>query len=399
MLQTSRDQTRIVHAWSEVLDFHVRRTIFARSGPVVPCTWIIETFFMDKLRKFSPVLIPLFAWGFFMLHHFVHGWIIHVLLVTMLLWTVLEAVHHAELIAHKVGEPFGSILLALAVTLIEVSLILSMMMTGGPDAKHLARDAVFSSVMIILNAMIGLSLLVGGIKHKEQTFVMQGVYSALTVLVPMSVFTLIMPNYTYSTIGPDYSKPQLIFVAVVTLFLYISFMVMQNVRHRTHFISAEDTEHHERPSARQTLVAAILLLICLGAVVGIAESLAPELEEALDRAKLPHSLVGVVIACMILLPEGLSAYKASRSNRLQKSLNLSLGSALASIGLTIPVISLLAAFTGMPLVLGIDAKFSILFLLSILVIMMSFATGKTTELHGIVLLVIFLVSLFLLIFP
>lgn len=354
---------------------------------------------MAKLRNIKPLLIPLAAWGIFFLHHVVDGWFVHVLLVALLLWTVLEAVHHAEVIAHRVGEPFGSLLLALAVTLIEVSLIVSMMMSGGPDAKYLARDAVFSSVMIILNAMIGLSLLVGGIRHKEQTFVMQGVFAALTVLVPMAVFTLIMPNFTYSTEGPDYSKPQLIFVAVVTLFLYVSFMVMQNVRHRAHFIAVGDMEHHERPTPGQTGVSALLLLLCLGAVVALAESLAPELESALARAALPHSLVGVIIACMTLLPEGLSAYRASQKNRLQKSLNLSLGSALASIGLTIPVIALLSAFTGMPLVLGLDAKFSVLFFLSILVIMMSFATGKTTELHGIVLLVIFVVSLFLLIFP
>jgi Ca2+:H+ antiporter len=355
------------------------------------------------MKRFVPYLVPLAAWAIFFLHHHVDGWFLHVLLVGILLWTVLQAVHHAEVIAHRVGEPFGSLLLALAVTSIEASLIVSMMLSGGPAAKFLARDAVFSSVMIILNGMIGLSLLIGGIRHKEQTFIMQGVFSAMTVLVPMAVFTLIMPNFTYSTPGADFSRPQLIFVAISTFVLYLSFMVIQNFRHRSHFIGVvteEDSgDGQERPTAGQTAIGAVLMLACLGGVVALAEGLAPELEQALDKAKAPRSLVGVVIAGIVLLPEGLSAFKAARQNKLQKSLNLSLGSALASIGLTIPVISMLAVFTGMPLVLGIDAKFIVLFLLSTLVIMMSFTTGKTTELQGIVLLVIFTLSLFLLIFP
>jgi Ca2+:H+ antiporter len=277
----------------------------------------------------------------------------------------------------------------------------ALMLAGGPEASALARDTVFAAVMIILNLMVGLSILVGGIKHHEQSFVLQGANAALIILVAISVFSFILPNYTQTVVGPYYSNKQLVFVAIVTLILYGSFIFVQNIKHRSHFLTEFEMGEvvENRPSAKATATSTLLLFVCLGAVVVLAESLAPSLEEFIQAIGAPHSLAGVIIACVVLLPEGLTAFKAAKQNQLQKSLNLSLGSAVASIGLTIPIVSLLAVFSGLQLTLGINAESSLLFVLSLFTIILSLSTGKTTILHGIVLLVIFMVYLFMLIFP
>jgi len=286
------------------------------------------------------------------------------------------------------------------VTMIEVSLIVSLMFAGGKDTSALARDTVFAAIMIILNGMIGLSIFAGGVRFREQKFVQQGINAALTTLVTISVLTLILPNYTTSVPGPFYSRQQLLFVAIVTLILYGTFIVVQNIRHREHFLSGDDDElKTEKPSGSIAGLSVVLLIVCLGAVVFLAESLAPGLESWVNSIGAPVSLVGVIIAMVVLLPEGLSAYHAARKNQLQKSLNLSLGSALASIGLTIPTVSVISLFTGLPLTLGIGAGSSMLFLLSLFVIILSLSTGKTTILQGIVLLLIFAVYIFTIIFP
>jgi Ca2+:H+ antiporter len=317
-----------------------------------------------------------------------------------LIAAVLSAVHHAETIAHRVGEPFGTLVLALAVTMIEASLVVSLMFAGGPDSSTLARDTVFAAVMIILNGMIGLSIFSGSIRFKEQGFIQQGISAALITLVTISVLTLILPNFTVSVPGPFYNKQQLLFVAVVTLILYGTFILVQNVRHRDHFQSTEDAEEtSDHPSNRVAWLSVLLLLLCLGAVVLLAKSLAPGLEAWVKSIGAPVSLVGVIIALVVLLPEGLSAYNAARKNQLQKSLNLSLGSALATIGLTIPTVSIVSLFTGLPLSLGISAGSSVLFLLSLFVIILSLSTGKTTILQGVVLLLIFAIYIFSIIFP
>lgn len=360
---------------------------------------------MKKINARNPllktILIPLIAWAAFVLQHFVDWPFFNLVLVVALLYCTLQAVHHAEIIAHKIGEPFGTMVLALAITCIEVSLIISIMHAGGPDASSLARDTVFAAVMIILNGMIGISILTGGIKYKEQTFVLQGVSSTLTILVAISVLTLILPNFTTTIPGPFYSKKQLFFVSAMSLILYASFVFVQNIKHKEFFLSDGHTDHasHEKPSNKTTLLSLVLLLTCLGAVVALAESLAPPLDDLIDKFGAPHSLVGVIIACIVLMPEGLSAYKAAKQNQLQKSLNLSLGSALASIGLSIPIVAIYSIVTGVQLTLGIDSQATLLFLLSLFVIMLSLSTGKTTILQGIVLLIIFFVYLFIIIFP
>jgi Ca2+:H+ antiporter len=324
-------------------------------------------------------------------------------LAVMLIAAVLAAVHHAEVVAHKVGEPFGTLLLALAVTVIEVALIVSLMLTGGPETAALARDTVFAAVMIILNGIIGICLLTGGVKYKEQVFTLPGVGAALVALTAILVLTLILPNYTVTTPGPQYSSVQLIFVAIVCLVLYGAFVLVQAVRHRDFFLppDADGNEevHAEPPTLKVTLMSAFLLILCLGIVVLLAKALAPDIENAVVTAGAPKSLVGVIIAAVVLLPEGLAAYRAARKNRLQTSLNLALGSALASIGLTIPAVAIVSIFTGMSITLGIDMKSTVLLLLSMFTIMLSLATGKTNVLQGVVLVVIFVVYLFTIIAP
>jgi Ca2+:H+ antiporter len=317
---------------------------------------------------------------------------------------VLAAVHHAEVVAHRVGEPFGTLVLALAVTVIEVALIVSMMLAGGDAAAALARDTIFAAIMIILNGMVGLCLLVGGSRHGEQAFGLYGVNAALATLATMAVITLILPNTTTTIAGPMYSASQLVLIAVVSLVLYGSFVLVQTVRHRDYFLPQGQAEHDAAAHAvpPSTLVAALsaaLLLACLGAVVLLAKALSPAIEAAISAAGAPQAVVGVIIAAIVLLPESLAALRAARSNRLQTSLNLALGSALASIGLTIPAVALVTLATGWTLVLGLEPKGMVLLVLSLLVATLSLGTGRTTVLQGAVHLVIFAVYLFTTIVP
>lgn len=324
-------------------------------------------------------------------------------LLALLLGSVLSAVHHAEVIAHRIGEPLGSIVLALAVTTIEVGLILSMMLTAGEEANALARDTVFAAVMIILNGMVGISLLMGALRHREQKFSLLGVNGALTILVAISVLAFILPNFTETIPGPVYSRKQLLFVAIVTLVLYATYIIVQNFRHKNDFLVQDETpdptDHQSIPNNKTTFISSVMLLVCLLAVVFLAESLAPSLDALVEQFGAPPAVVGILIACITLLPEGLSALKAARQNRLQKSLNLSLGSAVASIGLTIPTVSFMSLYLQLPLTLGISNEATVLFLLSLFVIMLSLATGRTTILQGVVLLVVFAVYLFTVFVP
>jgi Ca2+:H+ antiporter len=312
-------------------------------------------------------------------------------------------VFHAEVIAHRVGEPYGTLVLAVAVTAIEVALIVSLMISGGEAATGLARDTVFAAVMIILNGMVGICLLAGGARHHEQSFGLHGVSAALATLAAISVLTMVLPNYTTTTPGPLYSDSQLAFIAVVSMVLYGTFVLVQTVRHRDYFLPAaavdDEDVHAEPPPAKLAWMSTGLLLACLGSVVLLAKSLAPTVEAAVVGIGAPEALVGIIIAAVVLLPEGIAAFQAARANRLQTSLNLTLGSALAGIGLTIPVVAIVSLSTGWPLSLGLDTKSSVLLLLSIVVATLSLGTGRTTVMQGTVHLVIFAVYLFTTIIP
>ena len=331
------------------------------------------------------------------------GGLLMVLLGAGMLGCVLAAVHHAEVIAHRVGEPYGTLLLAVAVTVIEVALIVSLMLSGGPATTALARDTVFAAVMIILNGMVGLCMLMGGSRFGEQRFGLYGVSASLATLAAIAVLTLILPNYTTTVVGPFYSVAQLAFIAVVSIVLYGTFVLVQTVRHRDYFLPKEAAGnkevHAEPPSGRAALASLALLMACLAAVVLLAKSLAPSIEAAVASAGAPVAVVGVIIAAVVLLPEGLAALRAARANRLQTSLNLALGSALASIGLTIPAVAIVSIVTGWSLTLGLDNKSSVLLLLSLFVATLSLGTGRTTVLQGVVHLVIFAAYLFTTIVP
>ena len=325
-----------------------------------------------------------------------------VALAALLIGSVLASVHHAEVIAHKVGEPFGTIILALAITTIEVGLIVSLMLAGGEQTRSLARDTVFAAVMIILTAIVGICLLRGGIKFKEQLYKLQGVNAALITLAAILVLTLILPNYTISGAVGEYTVSQLVFVSIVSLVLYGGFIFMQTVRHRDYFLpkntSSED-EHVEAPNGITAGSSMVLLVISLVAVVLLAKYLSKDIEVMVISLGAPQSVVGVIIAAIVLLPEGMAAYRAVKSDRLQTSLNLALGSALASIGLTIPAVATVSIVFGMPITLGIDMSSTVLLLLAMITIMFSLATGKTNAQQGVVLLVIFASYLFYTIVP
>lgn len=323
----------------------------------------------------------------------------------ILLAVVVAAVHHAEVVAHKVGEPFGSLVLALAVTIIETGLIVTLMLDSGEAAATLARDTVFAAAMIILNLLLGLCLLVGGIRHKEQRFTLSGANAALATVSILTVLTLVLPNFTTSVAGPIYSPFQLGFVAVISLVLYLTFLFVQTVRHRDYFLPAKDDparsddDHAEPPSGRTAMTSMGLLLICLVAVVLLAKKLSPVIETTVLGAGLPLALVGVVIAATVLMPEGLAAVRAARANRLQTSMNLAMGSALATIGLTIPAVAVVSLVTGLPLALGLSNTGITLLALTLFVASLSLQRGRTTVLQGALHLVLFAAYLMVTVIP
>ena len=323
-----------------------------------------------------------------------------ILLSLGLIGSVVTAVHHAEVIAHKVGEPFGTLVLALAVTIIEVALIVSMMMSGGNGAMGLARDTIFAAVMIILNGIIGASLLMGGRKHTVQNFSLEGVTAALGVMTVIITFALIVPTFSTTEPGPVYTSKQLLFVAIVTLILFAAFTFFQTVRHREYFLPVNKQgevkviNHGERPSNKDTTISFVALLVSLVAVVLSAKGISPYLESVLATVGAPAATLGIIIAAIVLMPEFGAAMRAARANRLQTSLNLAIGSAIASIGLTIPVVATVALVMEWPLELGLDAKSITLLVLSLFVVSNSLRTGQTTLLPGIVHLVIFAAYLF-----
>ncbi|MFA9487564.1 MULTISPECIES: calcium:proton antiporter [unclassified Mannheimia] len=358
---------------------------------------------VDKGHQALPlwsILLPIAAWVvyFFGVKESV---ILQLIGSALLIGSVLSAVHHAEVVAHKVGEPFGTIILALAITILEVSLIVSLMVAGGDNTAYLARDTVFAAIMLILNGILGGCLLIGGLKHREQFFSQKSASTALVTLVVILVITLVLPNFTTTTVGATYSPSQLIFVAIASIVLYASFILIQTVRHRDYFLADDDnpSHHAEPPSTKVALISLLLLIVCLGVVVFLAKALSPSIERMVVGAGAPLALVGVIIAAVVLLPEGVAALTAAHRNRLQTSVNLALGSALASIGLTIPAVVIVCLMYDINMVLGLDWKSMVLLSLSSFVAMLSLNHGQTNMLYGIVLLVILATYIFTVIVP
>jgi Ca2+:H+ antiporter len=368
---------------------------------------------MRAVRRWTPVAVPLVAavalavsWGT------KPALGLAVVLALVLIAAVLVAVHHAEVIAHKVGEPFGSLILAVAVTIIEVGLILTLSASGDAHAATLARDTVFSALMITTTGIVGLAILVGTVRFGTVSFNSEGSGGALATVATLAVLCLVLPNYTETT-GPVFSPTQLIFAAAASLALYALFVVTQTYHHRDFFLpvatdpvardgrveDAGQDVHADPPTMGATVLSLVLLVIALVSVVGLAKLESPAIESGVAALGLPESVVGVIIALVILLPEGISAVRAAQRNHLQTSLNLGLGSAMASIGLTIPAVAVASFWMPGRLELGLGQTQTVLLALSIIVSILTVVSGRATRLQGGVHLVIFAAFVFLSVVP
>jgi Ca2+:H+ antiporter len=330
------------------------------------------------------------------------GPVLIALSVAALIGSVLAAVHHAEVIAHRVGEPFGTLVLALAVTVIEASLILAMMIAGGADVAVVPRDTIYAAIMLICTGVVGACILVGGIAHHEQTFRVEGSSAGLAALIALALLSLELPSFTVKTPGV-YGTAQLIFAAVASTSLWAVFVFIQTVRHRDYFLPSSDApgaqEHAAPPTNAQAWASFGLLLVCLVSVVGFAKVLSPVIERAVVKAGAPKAVIGIVIAMLVLLPETWAAVRAARANRLQTSLNLAIGSALATIGLTIPVVAIAAIALHLPLVLGLEPRDLVLLTATFLVSAVTLGSGRVYVMQGAVHLVLFAAFLFLSVVP
>jgi Ca2+:H+ antiporter len=373
---------------------------------------------LARWTVWAPILalLPLpFTWG----HHIGAAWI--VIVAALLGASVLAAVHHAEVVAHRVGEPFGSLVLAIAVTVIEVALIVTLMVSGGSDANTLARDTVFSAVMLTCNGIVGISLLVGAMRHNTVTFNAEGTGAELACVLTLATMCLVLPNYTSSVRGPIFSGSQLTFAAIASLALYGLFVLTQTVRHRDFFLPVHrddfvpqsggstpspamvddpstqesEGEHATPPSNRAAMQSLALLFVSLVAVVGLAKVESKPIEEGVSWLGLPHSFVGVIIALLVLAPETLAAVNAARRDRVQISLNLGYGSAMASIGLTIPAIAVASIWLPHELHLGLGSTQIVMLGITAATGILTVVPGRATRLQGGIHLVLMAAFIFL----
>ena len=328
------------------------------------------------------------------------GLVFAAVLLVILFGTVFAAVHHAEVIAHRIGEPFGTLLLTLSVTIIEVALIATIML-GEKEVPTLARDTVFAVVMIVCNGLVGICVFIGGVQYREQGYQVSGANLYLSVLFTMATITEVMPDYTLTTPGPMYSAAQLAFVSVVTILLYGGFLYTQTIRHRDYFV-AEDaglSEDSEPVSIAMLGLDFVLLVVSLLGVILLAKKFSLVIDAATAAIGAPPAFAGVMVALLILLPESVAAVAAARKNDLQKSINLALGSSLATIGLTIPAVAAAAYVLDKQLVLGLNQQNTVLLVLTFVLSMLTFGTGRTNMLFGLVHLVVFAVFVFMVFVP
>ena len=330
--------------------------------------------------------------------------VVSVIAVVILLATVFIVLHHAEALATELHEPFGTLLLTIAVTVIEVSIIVSVMLHGTAN-PYLAREAVFSVVMIVCTGLVGTCLTLGALRNYEQDLKQQGTSAFLAVLLTLAVLILILPNFTLTVGQGAFSALQLVFVATLSLLLYCAFLFMQMVRHRRYFID-ENAEHHKEMthvarSGWEIGLHAVCLVAGLLAVVFLAKRVAAGVEDGLRALEIQQgdAIVGALIAFLVLLPEALVAVRAAMRNELQRALNVALGSALATIGLTIPTVATISLLSGTQLILGLGGGDMVLLAMTLTLCIISFGTGRTTVLTGIVHLVVFVAYVLLIAIP
>ncbi len=329
------------------------------------------------------------------------GWFAFVLawLFGVILASAFAVVRHAEALAAKLGEPAGTLVLTLCVTGIEVMMILAVMLTGTGSAT-LARDAMFAVVMIVLNGMVGISLLLGGLRHHEQSYNLMGANAFLAVIVPIAVLGLVLPNFTVSSPGPTFSPLQAIFFGVMSFGLYGVFLAIQNVRHREYFIApglrkAGGAAGDGEREARSLSFHIGLLVAYLLPLVVLSKQIAVPIEHGVHVFHAPAALGGLLVAVLVLSPESLAATRAALANDLQRSVNVLLGSVLATISLTIPSVLAIGFFTGQTIVLGLDAVDTVLLLLTLAVSVLTFSSVRTNVLLGAVHLLLFMAYLML----
>ncbi|MGU3494097.1 calcium:proton antiporter [Xanthobacteraceae bacterium A53D] len=317
----------------------------------------------------------------------------------LLVGSCFASVHHAEAISQRIGQPYGTLVLTLSVTIIEVSVLMAMMLNG-ENNPTVAREAVLSTTMFVLTGIVGACLLLGALKHHEQEVRQQGVNGYLSVIISICVLCLLLPEATWAGQQGTYNKFQVGFLMAGTVVLYGTFLFMQTVRHREHFLPAHTAaeEHHRRHSLYLHVPC---LLAALAGIVALSGGVAAGAEEGLDRLGLadPDAVIGAFIVALLLLPETITAIRAARNNELQRSINTALGSALATMGLTMPAMVLVSEIIGRPIVLGIDAEDRIQLLLVLVLSVISFGTGRTNLLNGVVHLVLFAIYVMTLFVP
>jgi Ca2+:H+ antiporter len=314
----------------------------------------------------------------------------------VILLSAFAVVRHSESLAEIVGEPFGTLVLTLAITAIEVMMIAAVMLKG-PQVSSLARDTMFAVVMIVFNGMAGLALLLGGLRYHEQTYNLQGANSFLAVIVPLAVLGLVLPNFTESSPGPTLSTIHELFLIFMSLGLYGVFLAIQTASHRHYFVDQKDAGEtvHAGGEIRSVSYHAVLLVAYIVPIVLLAKEIAVPINYAVDVLGAPAALAGFLVAALILSPESLGAVRAALANQLQRSINLLLGSVLASISLTIPAVLALGLLTGRSIVLGLDEVDTILLVLTLGLSTLTFASGRTNVLLGAVHLLLFLSYLML----
>jgi Ca2+:H+ antiporter len=329
--------------------------------------------------------------------------VVFVWLFAVILWSAVSVARHADCLAIKWGEPYGTLVLTLSAITIEVVMV-STAMLHGENNPTLGRDAIFSVMMIALNGFVGLSLLIGGLRHREQYYNLQGVNSYLNVIMTLAVLGLVLPDFTTTTTGPTFSIEQQIFLILVTLFLYAIFLVIQTMRHRGYFMESEQagvtaSSAHHSLRVQSTAFHAPMLLLYLVVVILLAEKFAIPLDNSMEKFGLPQEFGGAMIAALVLTPEGIGAIQATLRNHLQRSINILLGSVLATIGLTIPAVLTISLLTKRPVTLGVQGGNLPLLLLTLAVSVVTFTSRRTNILQGCVHLLLFAVFVLLIFAP
>jgi Ca2+:H+ antiporter len=329
--------------------------------------------------------------------------VVFIWLFAVILWSAVSVARHADCLAIKWGEPYGTLVLTLSAITIEVVMI-SAAMLHGENNPTLGRDAIFSVVMIALNGLVGLVLLLGGLRHREQYYNLLGVNAYLNVIMTLTVLGLVLPIFTTTTRGPTFSLAQEIFLIVVTLFLYAIFLLIQTIRHSGYFMESEQAglapipDHHSL-RVRSTAFHAPMLLLYLVIVILLAEKFAIPLDNSIEQFGMPQEFGGAMIAALVLTPEGIGAIQATLRNQLQRSINILLGSVLATIGLTIPAVLIISLITKRPVTLGVQGGNLPLLLLTLAASVVTFTSRKTNVLQGCVHLLLFAVFVLLIFAP